>query len=95
MMYSVIYHVGNINSRNYQQDTYFMGVFDESVNFEKMCYEEINKYDDSNEYRCRKDSTSVNYYKDDDDDEYWYFIKIPVELNKIANDGDCYDVNDL
>ena len=92
MMYSIFYHFG---SHSNSRDTYFMGIFDESIDFEKMCYKEVNKYDNSNEYRCRKDSTSINYYKDDNEDEYWYFMKIPVELNKVANEGDCYDVNDL
>lgn len=95
MMYSIFYHFGNKASCYYFQDTYFMGVFDESVNFEKMCHEEINKYDNSDEYHCKKDSTSIRYYKDNNDDDYWHFIKVPVELNKIVNDGDCYDVNGL
>ena len=93
MMYSIFYHLKS--SSNFPQDTYFMGVFDDSIDFEKMCYKEVNKYDNPNDYRCRKDSTSVYYYKDDNDDEFWYFQKVPVELNKVANDGDCYDVNDL
>lgn len=91
MMYSVFYYLND----NCPRDTYFMGVFDESVDFEKMCYEEVNRYDNPNDYCCRKDSTSVYYYKEDNEEEYFYFMKIPVELNKIANDGDCYDVNDL